>query len=495
MTIFHKDQLKLALDVPLYQQLYMHLQAAILSGELRTGTKLPSTRELADEFNISRNTVLNAYRQLIAEGYLESITGSGTFVAHVLPDLLLTTPGITTPLKERVNRAGLGKPSFSKHASLQLTVPQMAPSGALSKNGLPRPFSFGMPALNSFPYELWSQLVIRSARRMPVSAFKYQDASGYRPLREAIAAHVTISRRVHCTPEQIVIVSGAQGGLDLASRMLINDADPVWMEDPGYFGAHGAFRGAGADIIPIPVDNEGLVVEEGIVRAPQARLVYITPSHQFPLGVTMSLTRRLMLLDWAKRANAYILEDDYDSEYRFSGRPLSALQGLDNAECVIYIGTFSKVLFPALRIGFLILPTSLVDAFLSVRRLMDVHTPILEQAVLADFIAEGHFRRHLRRMRTLYAERRDALLDAARKLPLDIYAPEAGVHCIAWLPDGLDDITLVRKAMENGLNLWPLSKFCLKPLERKGLVLGFGEYSVQEIRDGVRRLAAAMRST
>lgn len=494
MTIFDNYQFKAALDAPLYQQLYTHLQAVILSGELRPGTKLPSTRALADELSVSRNTVLNAYEQLTAEGYLEGVEGSGTFVAHVLPDLMLTPAAFKASSNARTQQPAPNKPLFSEHARRQMAVQQMSPAVLPSGDGLPRPFSFGMPALNSFPYELWTQLVVRRARRMPESAYSYQEAAGYRPLREAIAAHVMVSRRVRCTPEQIVIVPGAQGGLDLASRMLINDGDPVWMEDPGYFGARGAFLGAGAEIIPVPVDNEGLVVEAGITCAPQARLVYITPSHQFPLGVTMSLTRRLMLLDWAKRTNTYILEDDYDSEYRFAGRPLSALWGLDDAERVIYVGTFSKVLFPALRIGYLILPPSLVDAFLSVRRLMDVHMPVLEQAVLADFIAEGHFRRHLRRMRTLYAECRAALLDATRQLPLEIQSPEAGIHCIAWLPDGVDDFALVRRAHEQSLNLWSLSKFSMKPPVRKGLVLGYGEYSVEEIREGIGRLAAVMGS-
>jgi GntR family transcriptional regulator / MocR family aminotransferase len=329
---------------------------------------------------------------------------------------------------------------------------------------------------------------------MPVNTFTYQDSAGYRPLREAIAAHVTVSRQVHCKPEQIMIVPGSQGALDLASRMLINAGDPVWMEDPGYPGARGAFLGAGANIIPVPVDDEGLAVNIGIERAPQARLVYLTPSHQFPLGITMSLSRRLALLDWAKHANAYILEDDYDSEFRFAERPLAALQGLDDADRVIYIGTFSKVLFPSLRIGYLILPPLLVDSFLKVRRLIDIHAPMLEQAVLTDFITEGHFTRHLRRMRTLYAERRSALLEAAKGLPLEIHSPEAGIHCVGWLPAGMDDLSVARKAADFDLELTPVSNFAIEPLARKGLLLGYGGYSVQEIKDGARRLGTLLRS-
>jgi GntR family transcriptional regulator/MocR family aminotransferase len=303
-----------------------------------------------------------------------------------------------------------------------------------------------------------------------------------------------ISRGIHCSPEQIIIVPGTQGGLDLAARLLLNPGDPVWMEDPGYPKARGAFLGSGAQLIPVPVDHEGLVVEAGIARAPQARLVYLTPSHQFPLGVTLSLARRIALLDWAGRAKAYLLEDDYDSEYHYTRRPLPALQGLDDTGRVIYIGTFSKVLFPALRLGYLILPPHLVDAFQSVRNLIDTHPPILEQAVLTDFIVEGHLARHLRRMRRLYAERRAALLEAARELPLEIISPEAGMHCVGWLPAGMDDLSLVQEAASHEVDLVTVANFSMEPLERKGIMLGFSEYTVEQIQDGVQRLAAAMRS-
>jgi GntR family transcriptional regulator/MocR family aminotransferase len=290
-----------------------------------------------------------------------------------------------------------------------------------------------------------------------------------------------------------MIVPGSQGALDLASRMIVNAGDAVWMEDPGYHGARGAFLGAVAKVVPVPVDGEGLMVDVGIERAPQAKLVYLTPSHQFPLGVTMSLSRRLKLLEWAKQADAYILEDDYDSEFRFAERPLASLQGLDDSERVIYIGTFSKVLFPSLRIGYMILPSQLVDSFLKVGRFIDIHPPMLEQAVLADFIAEGHFTRHLRRMRTLYAERRGILLEAAKELPLDIFSAEAGIHCMGWLPDGIDDRIVAEKAPEYDLELTPVSNFCIEPLSRTGLLLGYGGYNEQEIRSGVRRLGDLLR--
>ncbi|MCE7990276.1 MAG: PLP-dependent aminotransferase family protein, partial [Caldilinea sp. CFX5] len=348
-------------------------------------------------------------------------------------------------------------PRLSQRALAQMTSPQVGPLLPHLVNGRLRPFSLGMSALDAFPYPLWTRLVTRHARRMSVGALIYQDAGGYQPLREAIAAHVTVSRRVRCTPEQIVIVAGAQGAFDLAARLLLDEGDAVWMEDPGYAGARGALLGAGAQVIPVPIDHEGVRVEIGLERAPEARLAYVTPAHQFPLGVPMSLARRLALLRWAKRTGAYILEDDYDSEYRFAGRPPATLQGLDEAERVLYIGTFSKVLAPALRIGYLIVPPSLVEPCRKVRRLLDFHLPILEQAALADFIAEGHFTRHLRHMRTLLARRRTALLAALRPLPLDIH-----------------------------------SKYSSEPLAREGLVLGYGDHDEAEIQAAVRRLAGVM---
>jgi GntR family transcriptional regulator/MocR family aminotransferase len=291
-----------------------------------------------------------------------------------------------------------------------------------------------------------------------------------------------------------MIVPGSQGALDLATRMLVNVGDSVWVEDPGYPGARGAFLGSGARIVPVPVDGEGLIVEAGIKRAPKARMAYITPSHQFPLGVTMSIPRRLALLEWAKRANAYILEDDYDSEFRYACRPLATLQGMDTAERVIYIGTFSKVLFPSIRVGYMILPLPLVDAFLKVRRMIDIHSPMLEQAVLADFIHEGHYMRHLRRMRTLYAERRNALLNAMKDLPLEMDSPEAGIHCVGWLPKGMDDQAIARKAKDYDLELTPISTFAIEPMTDKGFLLGYGGYSVQEIKKAAKRLGSLLDS-
>jgi len=295
----------------------------------------------------------------------------------------------------------------------------------------------------------------------------------------------------------VIVVAGAQAALDLAARILLDPGDMAWIEEPGYPGARGALEGAGAQLVPIPVKEDGLDVHAGRIRCPQARVAYVTPSHQFPLGVTMSLAQRLALLEWANQANAWILEDDYDSEYRFSGRPLEALQGLDRTNRVIYLGTFSKVLFPALRLGYLVVPPDLIDIFVAVRHFVDRHVPILEQMALTDFMTEGHFTRHIRRMHTLYAQRRAALIAAvASELGelLEVHAPEAGMHLVGQLPPHMDDSTVAQQAVTYGVEVIPVSVFRSEPTRRGGLVLGYAAVDEQEIRDGVRRLAMAIRS-
>jgi GntR family transcriptional regulator/MocR family aminotransferase len=315
-------------------------------------------------------------------------------------------------------------------------------------------------------------------------------------LREEIAAYLGAARAVECGWEQVIVVSGSQQALDLAARVLLDPGDAAWVEDPGYAGARGALIAAGARIVPVPVDEEGLRVSDGVRRAADARLAYVSPSHQYPLGATMSVSRRLELLAWASRTGAWVLEDDYDSEYRYTGRPLEALQGLDAEGRVIYLGTFSKVLSPALRLGYLVVPPDLVDPFSAARELTDRHSPLVEQAVLARFIAEGHFARHIRRMRTLYAERQDILVEAAagdlRGL-LDVRPAEAGMHLVGWLPDRTDDREAMRRAAARGVEAIALSMYGIEPPARGGLLLGYAAVGEAGIRAGVRRLAAALR--
>lgn len=479
----------LALDtsssVSLYRQLYEQLRTAILEGRLRAGAKLPSTRSLAQELAVARNTVMGAYEQLLAEGYLEGETGSGTFVARALPDKILSAPVI-----ERPQRAPRGVAQLSQRGRL------LAPNrlGARSADP-PRPFRPGVPALDQFPFALWSRLLTKHWRRRPAELLSYGDPAGYRPLREAIAEYVAVARAVDCDPEQIIIVSGAQQALDLATRLLLDPGEEAWIEEPGYHGARGALLAAGVKPVAVPVDASGLDVIAGERLSPRARLAYVTPSHQYPTGVTMTLARRLELLGWAERKRCWILEDDYDSEYRYASRPIASLQGLDKSGNVIYCGTFSKVLFPSLRLGYIIVPAQLVDAFSGAKAVIDRHSPTVEQAVLAEFIAEGHLARHIRRMRVLYAERQNVLLESLhRELAgaIEVRSHQAGMHVVGWLAKGLRDSVVSRRARELGVEAPALTTYREKPGGRAGLVLGYAAYSEPQIRQAVRKLAMVM---
>ncbi|HEY4387914.1 MAG TPA: PLP-dependent aminotransferase family protein, partial [Ktedonobacteraceae bacterium] len=379
---------------PLFRQIYSRLREAILSGYLEGGTRLPPTRELAEELEISRNTVVNAFEQLIAEGYLESKIGAGTYVTHVLPENIFKTAIRTRDAADEAASTGVTISRWGASLKAKSVTP-------IRYAQHPRAFQPGVPAIDAFPFELWAKLTARCWRYPARELLSYSDPCGYQPLRETIAGYLKASRGVKCEPEQVIITAGSQQALDLTARVLLDPGDAMWMEDPGYLGARHVFAGLGARLIPLEVDKDGLNVEAGIRSAPDVRMVYVTPSHQYPLGVTMSLTRRLALLDWATRTGAWVLEDDYDSEYRYGGRPLAALQGLDNTGKVIYMGSFSKVLLPALRLGYLVVPPTLVDIFVQARSIADRHSPQLDQVALAAFINEGHFARHIRRMKQL----------------------------------------------------------------------------------------------
>jgi GntR family transcriptional regulator/MocR family aminotransferase len=478
-------------SVPLYRQLYDGLREAILSGRLRPGARLPSTRALAGDLGASRNTVLSAFGQLFAEGYLEGRVGAGTTVVRTLPETLLRA----RPEAAGAERPGR-RPRLSRRGALLVGTRAALTRGAATA----RPFRPGLPGLDAFPFDLWTRLVARRWRRVPRQLLDYGDPAGYAPLREAIAAYLGEARAVRCEAAQVIVVTGAQQAVDLAARVLLDPEDIAWVEEPGYPGARGALVAAGIRLVPVPVDAEGLDVRRGARRAPGARLVYVTPSHQYPLGVTMSLNRRLALLEWASASGAWILEDDYDSEYRYAGRPLAALQGLDTAGRVIYAGTFSKVLFPALRLGYLVVPPELVDAFVAARALADRHSPSVTQAALADFIDGGHLARHVRRTRALYAERQAALVRAVGRTLgglLEVAPAEAGMHLVGWLPAGVDDRDASRVALAREVDAPPLSAFRARRAtgsERGGLMLGYAAYAPREIDDACARLAAALRS-
>lgn len=474
--------------VPLHRQLYEGLRGDILGGRLAAGVRLPSTRALATELGVSRNTVMGAYLQLLAEGYARGRVGAGTYVADALPDDLLSAgSGDGRSLRKASSGRGLSRRGKVLAATPAITARDL---------GAPRAFRSGVPAPEGFPSRAWGRISGKVWRHPPRDLLGYGDPAGYEPLRAEISAYLGAARAVRCSWEQVIVVSGSQQALDLVARVLLDPGDAAWIEDPGYMGARGALAGAGARLVPVPVDGDGLDVEAGIEKEAGARLACVTPSHQYPLGVTMSLGRRLALLRWASRSGAWVIEDDYDSEYRYTGRPLEALQGLDNEGCVIYVGTFSKVLSPALRLGYLVVPPDLVDAFAAARELVDRHSPSLEQAVLAEFMAEGHFARHVRRMRVLYAARQEALIEAAeRELSglLDIRPAEAGMHVVGWLPYGADDREASRRAAASGVEAAALSRHAIKAPLPAGLLLGYAAYEEAEIRSGARRLAEALR--
>jgi GntR family transcriptional regulator/MocR family aminotransferase len=372
-----------------------------------------------------------------------------------------------------------------------------SPAGARRLDGPPRAFRLGTPALDLFPVALWSRLVGRRLRSVTTGQLDYGDAAGLRALREAIAAHVQVARGTRCDAAQVLVVAGAQQGFELACRLLLDPGDRAWMEDPGYPGARSALRAAGARIVPVRVDDEGLDVAEGARRAGEARLAYVTPSHQYPLGVPMSLPRRLALLKWARTARAWVIEDDYDSEFRHGARPLPCLHGLDVDGRVIYVGSFSKTLFPALRLGFLIVPPDLQPPLAAARAAADQHPPTLDQAVLADFIAEGHFARHLRRMRAVYRERLQALAAAAERYcggVLRVRPVRTGLHALADL-DGVDAARVSVEAATRGVEATPVSAYLAgRGRSLNGLVLGFGAVRPEASRRGMERLAAAIEA-
>lgn len=452
---------------PFYQQIYDGYRAAIVGGQLRPGDRLPSTRALAKDLGISRLPAVYAFEQLLHEGYIEGRSGSGTFVKESIPE--------------------------------ELAIPEVLVTGKAATR-LPHskefgPFKVSLPALDRFPTALWARLVARHAKHLTVETMAYGDPAGLAPLREAIADYLRTARAVRCEAEQVLIVSGSQMALQICALALLGRGKSVCIEEPGYPGARDALRRGGAELVPVRVDEEGIDVDALAARR-DVRAVYVTPSHQYPLGVSMTASRRLALLEWARRTGSWILEDDYDSEYRFASRPLSALQGLDAAGRVIYIGTFSKVLFPALRIGYVVVPLPLVETFRAIRDSLDIFQPTLEQLVVTEFLRDGHFARHIRRMRALYQTRRDALLAALREFvpELEPYNADAGLHLTAFLPRGLDDRAIVAATAERGISASELSTCYLGRYPRHGLILGFGGASERRIRAAAKKLGELLRA-
>jgi GntR family transcriptional regulator/MocR family aminotransferase len=459
---------------PYYRQIYDGYRTAILTGLLRRGERLPSTRALAAELGISRLPVVYAFEQLLHEGYIEGRAGSGTYVKDSIPDELAN--------------------ATASPPAPQKTRPPLLPPLHISIRARLAPLRVSLPALDRFPVRLWSKLVSKHARQFTVEQMAYGDPAGYVPLREAVADYLRTARAVRCEAAQVLIVSGSQMALQITALSLLGRGTTVCIEEPGYPGAHATLTGGGARIVPVPVDGEGIDVDALAAKGRKVRAVYVTPSHQYPLGVSMTASRRLALLDWARRTGAWIIEDDYDSEYRYASRPLGALQGIE-ASRVIYIGTFSKVLFPSLRLGYVVVPHSLVDDFTRHRESIDLFSPVLEQAVLAEFLRDGHFGRHLRRMRALYEKRRDALVRGLREHAPTLvpHNSDAGLHVSAFLPDGVDDRDIVREAALRGVEATALSTCYVGDQPRSGLVLGFGGASERRILAACKTLGEVLR--
>jgi len=468
---------------PLHRQIYEELRRQILDGRLRRGARLPSTRSLAVDLRVSRSTVVQAFEQLRAEGYIESISRGSTRVSLRLPDSHIRADVPRAIVRHMTSHAAPSK----RPAAIVRAWPQFA----AVFDQPPRAFRTSVPALDVFPIDLWGRLMARRWRRSRAASLAYSAPQGLPALREAIAAYLTNARGVRCRPDQVIVTSGSQHALDLVARATLDPGDSVWMEDPGYFGAGGAFVAAGARLVPVPVDGEGLIVAEGSKRNARARLAFVTPARQLPLGVTMTLNRRIELLDWAAAHRAWILEDDYDSEFRYSTRPLAALQGLDRSGSVIFTGTFSKVMFPALRLGYLVVPDALATAVAIVRRYSDFCPPYLTQAAMADFMNEGHFERHIRQMRAIYQARRELFVKLlARECAglVEVDAPDAGMNLIAWLPPSVRDTDVSAALARAGLDSLPLSACAMKRRLRPGLLLGFSGIREVDLREGVTRL-------
>ncbi len=481
---------------PLHRQVYRELARLILAGRLAAGSRLPSSRDLARELGVARNTVLAALDQLASEGYVEGRRGSGTYVAADLPDKTPLGAGDGAARRglrgNRIGgRDGRPAPALARRAG-PLAQGSLAPP---RRSGLLAP---GAADVGDFPFELWARLLARSWRRPSLALAMGGEPAGFLPLRRAIADYLRLMRGVRCEPEQVIIVSGTRQGLDLTARLLLEPGDAVWLENPGFPGLRGPLIAAGARLVPLPVDAEGLDLAQAD-RAQKPRLICVTPSHQFPLGMTMSLARRLALIERALADNAWIFEDDYDSEWRYRGRPQAALQGLDADGRVIYAGSFSKVLFASLRVGYLVVPPGALEAFRRARATLDDQPSLIAQPALAAFLAEGHFASYLRRQRRIYRARQERALEAAaRHLGglLEVPPDPGGLHLIGYstpaLARRMDDREASRRAAAHGVEVPPLSDYWIGRARRQGLMLGYATLPEAAIEPAIARLAGAL---
>jgi GntR family transcriptional regulator / MocR family aminotransferase len=462
---------------PLFRQVYGGLRHAILSGALRGGEKLPSTRDLAQQLDVSRTVVLLAYEQLVSEGFAVGRRGSGTYISS--GTALIKSASVEETAQLRLAR--FGSRAAAAHSKVSFPDPQARP--------LPYDFAYGRSDLETFPLAAWRRILLKCVRTASAAALDYGPASGDSELRESIAAHLRRARAVSCDPSQVIVVNGSQQALDLIARVLIERGDSVGVEDPSYQGVIAVLRAAGARILPVPVDREGL----DTARLPKGvRVMFVTPSHQFPTGAILPLSRRLALLEWARRCNAALVEDDYDGEFRYDGQPLESLQGLDRDSRVIYVGTFSRTMFSALRMGYLVAPRSLVPAFTTAKWLCDRHTPRLEQRALAEFISSGQYERYLRRARRRSATRREVLLDSIDRYLKDrveVAGDGAGAHVVLWSKERIVEDMVITAAASRGVGVYGITPYRLTPAPQSGLMLGYSRLTETQIREGIRRLS------
>jgi GntR family transcriptional regulator/MocR family aminotransferase len=467
---------------PLFRQIQAQIRAAVLSRALRPGTRLPSTRALASQLGVARSSVIAAYAELLVEGYLRGRVGSGTYVASDLPE----------------PPAGAGRRARGGATRrIPLSARARAYEAAVDDHGAgeERPFQLGRSRVDARTLRAWRRISGRALRDLGPLHLGYTDPRGLPELRQTICEYLRAARAVRCEPEQILVTAGTQHALDLAIRVLLEPGDAVWVEDPGYPMTWAAFAAAGLRPRPIPVDAQGLRVRAGARAAPKARAVYVTPSHQYPTGVVLSMARRLELLAWAREHGAWIFEDDYDSEFRYAGRPLASLQGLDDAERVLYVGTLNKVLFPGLRIGYLVVPQPLLRAFVGARHLQDRQPPSLLQVAVAEFMAQGHFASHVRRMRLAYREQRDAVVSGLAKHGgghLRVRAPDQGMRLVAELADGLSDVAIEAAARRAGVIVRATSGLYRAAPPRPGLLLGFTGHPLETAVPALARLCGVV---
>jgi len=478
---------------PLHLQLYRQIRDELKSGRFSDGSsRLPSSRVLAVDLGISRSTATLAFSKLHAEGYLRSSPRSGTFIANVLPETFLTVDGPKAyqPIKRPIRISDRVRAIPDERVGNQFDLGATGAGAGVS-------LVASIPAVDEFPVAVWERLRAQVLAKKGANLLRYASNRGDADLRKAIAAYLCDFRAVRCHPDQIVIVAGMQQAMLISAMALLNPGEVAWVEDPCYQQTRRVLTLAGAKIVPKPLDNQGIVIARS-PREPLPRIIYVTPSHQFPLGVTMSFQRRTGLLDFARAHNVFVFEDDYDAEFRFAGPPLPSLQGIDNSSLVIYAGTVSKILCPGLRLGYVVAPEPLVDSLVKIRSAMDQHSSPIDQATLARFITEGFFLSHVKRMRKIYSERRDFFIKQFNELLGDrftLQVPEAGLNVVAWLKREEDFPMIRRVILDIGVKLSVLSFFCIEAKLKPAFVFGFAAWTSTQIRESIVKLASALRDS